>query len=787
MALEPIARNVGLRRANPANPWILSTNTDMLFIPRHPDGSLTQAVADLDDGYYALPRFDIPEALWESMDRRDPATNIELVRDWGPNLHLDSVVLSYPYNGFDAPGDFQLVRRDRLIEIDGFDEEMLHGWHVDSNLFKRLSFVYGAPGDLSAQLSGYHCDHTRLATAVHTTGGIQNDLHRFVEDVDRPDLPDQTPEWGLADVELEEIDLRAGAAARFATALARVAPPAEPTTPVVDGLVSTQLMHYETAHVLPYLVDPLTVLSAGATIAYAGLNGELASMTAAFIRELGFTTPLQILDVDGAPRPEGTTVVTFDELVATADAVVFDFGFPLPAGGHVPTAIDDWPRALRWQLGTVLDRFDQLVTADRAAGARAKPRRYLSVNSRSNIFEPFFTSRLVTTTTPYNTRTQHGFVADLSAPEVDAVMTPMVRGILCRLFGHGLTPKNLDYEIGTELDFTLGGDAHRYLFDGWSIPEPNGTWTDGDVADLRLELRAPDLTTEFGWLCTVDATGFLVPPDHCHIGVDVTVNDAPIGTIDYECGVSAPPARHLVVTDEVVSQKRPVEIVLRVDEPAVPLELGVSVDARRLGVRVQSLALRPRELAIGLGRRVVLGDAATQGDWLVRGWSLPEPDGVWTEGERAEIVLAPRDARPGESIDLAVEVRDCMLGTSHPKVAVDVTVDGVAVDRWVLAPGDPRHHIRRVPLRSAAALAAQPVTVGLAIDKPGRPVDLGRADDARLLGLKLSSLSVVRAGAPDPELLPGRGRASTLLDRARDRRSRAARTASQRKAEPRQP
>ena len=215
MALEPIARNVGLRRANPANPWILSTNTDMLFIPRHPDGSLTQAVADLDDGYYALPRFDIPEALWESMDRRDPATNIELVRDWGPNLHLDSVVLSYPYNGFDAPGDFQLVRRDRLIEIDGFDEEMLHGWHVDSNLFKRLSFVYGAPGDLSAQLSGYHCDHTRLATAVHTTGGIQNDLHRFVEDVDRPDLPDQTPEWGLADVELEEIDLRAGAAARL--------------------------------------------------------------------------------------------------------------------------------------------------------------------------------------------------------------------------------------------------------------------------------------------------------------------------------------------------------------------------------------------------------------------------------------------------------------------------------------------------------------------------------------------------------------------------------------------
>ena len=33
-ALEPIARNVAVRRSNPANRWILSTNTDMIFVPR---------------------------------------------------------------------------------------------------------------------------------------------------------------------------------------------------------------------------------------------------------------------------------------------------------------------------------------------------------------------------------------------------------------------------------------------------------------------------------------------------------------------------------------------------------------------------------------------------------------------------------------------------------------------------------------------------------------------------------------------------------------------------------
>src|SRR5262249_16799762 len=34
LALEPVARNVAIRRANPANQWILSTNTDMIFVLR---------------------------------------------------------------------------------------------------------------------------------------------------------------------------------------------------------------------------------------------------------------------------------------------------------------------------------------------------------------------------------------------------------------------------------------------------------------------------------------------------------------------------------------------------------------------------------------------------------------------------------------------------------------------------------------------------------------------------------------------------------------------------------
>ncbi len=62
IALEPISRNAAIRRSNPNNRWILSSNTDMIFVPRE-GRSLTDAVAGLQDGFYCAPRLEIPKPL----------------------------------------------------------------------------------------------------------------------------------------------------------------------------------------------------------------------------------------------------------------------------------------------------------------------------------------------------------------------------------------------------------------------------------------------------------------------------------------------------------------------------------------------------------------------------------------------------------------------------------------------------------------------------------------------------------------------------------------------------
>src|SRR2546427_10349256 len=88
-ALEPHARNIAIRRSNPLNRWILLTNTDMIFIPRAGDWTLSTAVNDLAGRQYILPRFELPEPLWELFPRSDPLEVMRACRNFARTLHLD--------------------------------------------------------------------------------------------------------------------------------------------------------------------------------------------------------------------------------------------------------------------------------------------------------------------------------------------------------------------------------------------------------------------------------------------------------------------------------------------------------------------------------------------------------------------------------------------------------------------------------------------------------------------------------------------------------------------------
>lgn len=412
LALEPVARNVALRRSNPTNRWVLSTNTDIIFVPRNFGESLSDIAGQLPEGYWATPRFELPETLWESLDRRDPVGAIAQIGRWGWDYHLNEIVYALDFIRFDGPGDFQLMPRATLCAMHGFHEGMLVGWHVDSNIAKRMSLVYGKVGELSDRVFAYHCDHTRQVTPAHKREAVENSTEDFVYSVIRPELPEQAESWGSPDDPIEEIRLSRGASLGYVAALEELLAPKPLVTPLtVDFTGPTwDQTGYTPQHVLPFLLDLFASAPRAWTVAWIGGHQAMFDLFAAAWRRLGFEGRIVVPEVlPGGVSIERTPFaarLTIESIADTADVFVFDIA--RRDGQNLAATMPDDDRALLSALEAVLGELMD-HEADRRAQGTA-PRRFVGINAVHNRFEPLFSARIAAARTPFSARLRHGFV-----------------------------------------------------------------------------------------------------------------------------------------------------------------------------------------------------------------------------------------------------------------------------------------------------------------------------------------------------------------------------------------
>jgi hypothetical protein len=412
LALEPVARNVALRRSNPANRWILSTNTDMIFVTRRSGEDLTGIARELPDGYWGTPRFELPETLWEGFDRRDPVGIISQIGRWGWDYHLNEIVYGADFIRFDAPGDFQLMPRASLIAMHGFHEGMLIGWHVDSNIAKRMLLKHGAIGDLSDRVFGYHCDHTRQVTPMHKGNAVENSLDDFVFNVVQPELPDQATSWGCPDDHIEELRLTHTASVGYVATLDALLAPNPLETPLTTSYTGPTYDQtgYTPEHVLPFLIDLFASVPRDWDIAWIGGHQAMFDLFYAAWGRLGFQGRILVPDelpgsvtLSAAPEAER---LPLEQLSERAKVFIFDIicrNGAGPASGSTSADIK-WLRVLE-------DTLLQLMDDESRRRARlSEPRRFVGINAIHNRFERIFTVRMAAARTPFNVRLRHGFV-----------------------------------------------------------------------------------------------------------------------------------------------------------------------------------------------------------------------------------------------------------------------------------------------------------------------------------------------------------------------------------------
>jgi len=425
VALEPLCRNIAIRRSNPANRWILNTNTDMVFTPLDEKSSLSSLVNELPDGFYELPRFEMPESLWESCDRLDPDDIIRSFKHWGLRLHIDEVVTGPPEVFFDAPGDFQLSLREQLFHIHGFNEQMILGWHRDSNLCKRLWLLNGETRSLLHKLYGYHCDHTRIQSVYHMAGkSSENSLADFFVNVTTPFVPEQALTWGMPEEDIEDFRLDEGRTTRMATVLSQIVPGMErPITGLTTVNSLNVGLYYDHLHVIPYVADIIVHFPPGQNIGYFGCNLQLLEKLSYFRRLLGHDGQIlycsELLAVDLPCN--GCVAAARDDIYEKAGCFIIDLSMK-----HLPSRLNQAGLPIPDKCPEVVE-FARHMANDIIGLARCEHSRSgllrsaIFVGCHNSAFDEIIKSLFSCAMTPANTYVRNGTIskeAFSSAPPI---------------------------------------------------------------------------------------------------------------------------------------------------------------------------------------------------------------------------------------------------------------------------------------------------------------------------------------------------------------------------------
>lgn len=784
-ALEPHARNIAIRRSNPANRWLLFTNTDMIFLPRAGEGTISTSVEDLADGQYILPRYELPEPMWESFSRTDPTATMQACQSLARSLHLDEITISHPYMRFDSPGDFQLAPRKVLFEIRGFDERMIHGWHADSNLCKRLFLYYGKRTEsLAHRLKGYHCDHTRVATATHRQDvKVENDLYEFVYLVKDPSAPGQENTWGAPEVEVEEVDFADGAQVRYVPALQKALGDPQAREYCSDANDVRNYVAYTAEHVLPYVAANLTVYPRGARFVYVGNHPAMLRLLTRSVAEMGFREPLRFVPkfLAANVRPEGAVALEFGtdaELVdalSDYDLVLFDLGLD-PSSANAPAKvkrITDWPRAQRYSVGRVARLIQTFAErSDERSEAGKRIAEVLVLNGNQHIFSAYIGRFLLTINTPYTTRTRKGRARLGFEKQYRSAAWHDIQSHMRAAFGL----ESAEYPAspakpGLSIDFTFAGRADAYKDGHWGALDAWGCWTDGEWAEIVLPL-SPEFRGDL--LVSLTISGAFMGLEKEPIRFSVSCDGERLGRHSAFPGTALASFKY-VLPSRLLSAKQECRLRLEIENPQSAQtvidatgQFQIGEDSQELGVRVQGLSLASTDaLRIPMGGTIDFTSSGTGANYMTECWTQPDNLGAWTLGPESHLVFVLED-QPREGAIARFTLTDVAVSEAHPLLNVTVTVNGKEAAHWQLGPN-------RIPGERSFFLppdwiAAQNLLkITFQIDSPHSPHDLGWTEgDLRPLGFRLTRFQMDKYELPRLKLgetidLTARGRGAELL------------------------
>ena len=138
------------------------------------------------------------------------------------------------------------------------------------------------------------------------------------------------------------------------------------------------------------------------------------------------------------------------------------------------------------------------------------------------------------------------------------------------------------YRTGDSIDFSNRYDSRCFLLDGWSEDRPEGTWTIGQRATLRVALERPhSQQLRLGALISP-----FISKDHRRLAVRIVVNARKVGEWAFSFDEPEEDGLRWRVVDIGLTgaEADRLQVSFEIDAPTSPHALGLSADPRPLGL-----------------------------------------------------------------------------------------------------------------------------------------------------------------------------------------------------------
>lgn len=229
--------------------------------------------------------------------------------------------------------------------------------------------------------------------------------------------------------------------------------------------------------------------------------------------------------------------------------------------------------------------------------------------------------------------------------------------------------------------FNKSGNIYEYKTKGFSQPETNFTWTDGEEASIEIPL--PKVQENVFLRVSFDACPFLAKNIKKRT-VKVFVNDEFIKDfVMTECFGNY----FFDLPHDLQNMSNFANIKFRISGAKSPKELNLSNDSRKLGISIKNMILSVGDknnldafAAYKIGNKIDFSSKGNSLSYVKSGWSTPEKNFTWIDGRDAYIGLFIKNAK-GKVLRLEVEGRG-IFDSVDKNQKVKVFANDVELTTW---------------------------------------------------------------------------------------------------------